>query len=164
MLKYELILWLMKITSIIPGNIGCRIRNLALPYKRGKRVKIWEGIHIDSPSKLLIGDNVSINRNCVINAGGGVTIGNGTLIGPNVTIYSQNHSYKDRTIEIRSQGYERKAVVIGRDVWIACNSILLPGVNIGDGCVIAAGSVVTRSMPAYSIIAGVPAKVIGHRS
>jgi len=164
MLKYEMILWVMKLTSTIPGNIGCRIRNAALPYKRGRNVKIWDGIHIDSPSKLEMGDNVSINRNCVINAGGGVTIGSGTLIGPNVTIYSQNHSYKEKTIEIRLQGYERKAVTIGSDVWVASNAILLPGVIIGDGCVIAAGSVVTHSMPPYTIVAGVPAKVIGQRS
>lgn len=159
-----MILWIMKLTSIIPGNIGCRIRNAALPYKRGRNVKIWDGIHIDSPSKLEMGDDVSINRNCVINAGGGVTIGSGTLIGPNVTIYSQNHSYKEKTIEIRLQGYERKAVIIGTDVWIASNAILLPGVIIGNGCVIAAGSVVTHSMPPYTIVAGVPAKVIGQRS
>jgi len=159
-----MILWVMKLTSTIPGNIGCRIRNAALPYKRGRNVKIWDGIHIDSPSKLEMGDNVSINRNCVINAGGGVTIGSGTLIGPNVTIYSQNHSYKEKTIEIRLQGYERKAVTIGSDVWVASNAILLPGVIIGDGCVIAAGSVVTHSMPPYTIVAGVPAKVIGQRS
>ncbi|MCK1793687.1 acyltransferase [Pseudomonas violetae] len=163
MLKYELILWAMKLTSIIPGNIGCSIRNAALPYKRGNNVKIWDGVHIDSPSKLRLGDNVSINRNCIINAAGGVTIGNDTLIGPNVTIYSQNHLYKDKSLAIRIQGYEKKAVSIGADVWIACNVIILPGVNIGDGCVIAAGSVVTHSLPPYTVIAGVPAKVIGHR-
>jgi maltose O-acetyltransferase len=164
MLKYEIILWTMKLTSIIPGGIGCRIRNTVLPYKRGVNVKIWDGIHIDSPSKLTIGDDVSINRNCLIHAGGGVSIGSRTLIGPNVTIYSQNHVYKEKSIDIRLQGYELKPVAIGNDVWIACNAILLPGVTIGDGCVIAAGSVVTHNMPPYSIVAGVPAKVIGHRS
>ncbi|WP_413705341.1 DapH/DapD/GlmU-related protein [Pseudomonas sp. Pseusp16] len=164
MIKYEIILWTMKLTSIIPGAIGCRIRNAVLPYKRGVNVKIWDGIHIDSPSKLTIGDDVSINRNCLINAGGGVSIGSKTLIGPNVTIYSQNHAYKEKSIDIRLQGYERKSVVIGNDVWIACNATLLPGVAIGDGCVIAAGSVVTHNMPPYSIVAGVPAKVIGQRS
>ncbi|POF42168.1 acyltransferase [Pseudomonas laurylsulfativorans] len=164
MIKYELILWTMKLTSLIPGNIGCHIRNAALPYKRGINVKIWDGIHIDSPSKLQLGDNISINRNCLINAGGGVEIGSRTLIGPNVTIYSQNHLYKDMSIDIQQQGYERKPVIIGTDVWIACNAILLPGVTIGNGCVIAAGSVVTHSTPPYTIVAGVPAKVIGHRS
>ncbi|MNR23677.1 putative acetyltransferase [compost metagenome] len=86
------------------------------------------------------------------------------MIGPNVTIYSQNHLYKDISIDIQKQGYERKPVIIGTDVWIACNAILLPGVTIGNGCVIAAGSIVTHSTPPYTIVAGVPAKVIGHRS
>lgn len=159
-MKYELILWLSKIINAIPGRIGCCIRNSLLPYKHGINVRFWEGGHIDSPSKLRIGNNVSINRRCTINAGGGVTIGDNTLIGPGVVIYSQNHRYEKRDLLINSQGYVLKSVTIEDNVWIAANSIILPGVTIGRGSVIGSGSVVTRDVPSYSVVAGSPAKVI----
>ena len=163
-IRYELILWLMYVSSVIPGRIGCAVRNFILPYKRGKKVLIWEGVHIDSPSRLVVGNNVSINRNCTINAGGHVEIKDNTLIGPRVTIYSQNHKFSSKNCLIREQGYAYKKVVIGPDVWIASNAVILPGVVIGEGSVIAAGSIVSRSVPPYSVVAGVPAKVIGTRT
>ena len=85
--RYELIMWVQNLIKIIPGRIGCIIRNVLLPYKNGKNVTIWDGTHIDSPSKLEIGDNVSINRRSVIHAGGGVKIADNVLIGPGVVVY-----------------------------------------------------------------------------
>ncbi len=131
--------------------IGCVIRRNLLPVKCGKNVKIWDGVHIDSPSKLVIGNDVSINRGTIINAGGGVTIGNDVLIGPNVTIYSQNHKYNEPNRKIKDQGYELKPVSIGNNVWIAANVIILPGVVINDNCVIAAGSIVTKDITPSSL-------------
>lgn len=144
--KYEIILWINGFLKRIPGNIGCSIRKFILPFKAGKKVKVWDYVQIDSPSKLEIGNNVSINRGCIINAGGGVKIGNDVLIGPNVIIYSQNHRFSDKTSKIVDQGYDLKAVSIGNNVWIAANVIILPGVSIGDNCVIAAGTIITKSI------------------
>lgn len=162
-MKYEIQLWLVFILKNIPGSIGCFLRKLILPIKIGKGSSIWEGCHIDSPSKLNIGDNVSINRGVLIHAGGGVEIQNDVLIGPNVVIYSQNHNYKIHDVLIREQGYTRSKVVIESDVWIGCNVVILPGVRIGRGCVIAAGAVITKSVESFSIVAGVPGKVIAKR-
>ncbi|MCY1295265.1 2,3,4,5-tetrahydropyridine-2,6-dicarboxylate N-acetyltransferase [compost metagenome] len=163
MIRYEIILWFSKILAAIPGNVGCKVRNALLPYRAGQNVKIWDNVQIDSPSKLEIGENVSINRFCILHAGGGIKIGSNTLIGPRVTIYSQNHNYTKKETPIRKQGYTLEKVIIGEDVWIASNATILPGVVIGDGCVVGAGSVVTKSLPPFSIAAGVPAKILGTR-
>uniref|UniRef100_UPI00404AC516 acyltransferase n=1 Tax=Flavobacterium sp. TaxID=239 RepID=UPI00404AC516 len=150
--RYELIMWFNGFLKLIPGNIGCSVRKFMLPVKAGKNVRIWDNVHIDSPSKLIIGNNVSINRGTIINAGGGISIGNDVLIGPNVVIYSQNHRFRDNKLKIVNQGYDLKEVVIGNNVWIAANVIILPGVSIGDNCVIAAGAIITKSVMSTTIV------------
>ncbi|MDP2228898.1 MAG: DapH/DapD/GlmU-related protein, partial [Moraxellaceae bacterium] len=80
-----------------------------------------------------------------------------------VLIYSQNHIYENPNEPINTQGYALGAVTIQDDVWIGARAIILPGVLIGQGAVIAAGAVVTKSVPAYGVYAGVPAKAIGER-
>jgi maltose O-acetyltransferase len=151
-IRYELILWYSSFLKRIPGNIGCFLRRKLLPLKIGKGSKIWDFVQIDSPSKISIGKNVSINRYSILHGGGGIDIGDDVLIGPNVTIYSQSHKFTDKFMKIREQGYVTKKVVIGNNTWIASNVIILPGVVIGDNCVIAAGTIVTKSVPNNTLI------------
>lgn len=162
-LGYEIKLWMLHILKGIPGFVGCVIRSKLLPAKIGAGSRIWDGVHIDSPSMLVIGSCSSINRGSLINAGGGVSIGNNVLIGPGVTIYSQNHIFSDPDIPINKQGYELKPVSIQDDVWIGARAIILPGVTVEKGSVVAAGAIVTKNIAAYSIVAGVPAHIIGSR-
>jgi maltose O-acetyltransferase len=124
-MKYELQMWASHILSSIPGNIGCWLREKCFPCSIGLDSKIWNNVHIDKPSKLEIGNNVSINHGRIINAGGGVKIGNDVLIGPNVIIYSQNHGFDNSNKSIREQGYNYKEFVIGNGAWIACRVIIL---------------------------------------
>ncbi|MDG3581295.1 acyltransferase [Galbibacter pacificus] len=159
-MKYEIQLWANAFVKLIPGYIGCRIRNLLLPYRRGVNVKVWENVQIDSPSRLILGDQVSINRNCVIHAGGGIVIGDNTLIGPNVIIYSQNHRYKNSSELVRNQGYDLKKVVIGSNVWVSASVIILPGIEIGNNVVIGAGTIVTKNVPDDTIAIGSPLRII----
>ncbi|MCD6461281.1 MAG: acyltransferase [Thermoplasmata archaeon] len=109
------------------------------------------------------GDNVTLNMFTWINAAGGVEIGNNVLIGPRVIIHSANHRFADRETPIRYQGHEYRRVVIEDDVWIGGGAIILPGVRIGKGAVVGAGAVVTKDVPPFSVVAGVPARVIKER-
>ena len=112
---------------------------------------------------IIIGNDVGINSFCFIGGQGGVIIGDYTIIGHGVKIYSENHIYENLDIKIKLQGEKRKKVSIGENCWIGANSVILSGVEIGEGCIIAAGAVVNKSFPSNSIIGGVPAKLIKQR-
>lgn len=107
---------------------------------------------------IMIGDYTRIGlSNTVI---GPVTIGNHTNIAQNVTISGLNHIFEDVTKTIAEQGVSTSPICIGDDVWIGANAVILAGVEIGKHSVIAAGSIVARSVPPYSVCAGNPAKII----
>lgn len=112
---------------------------------------------------ITIGDHVGFAQNAFISVRGPVEIGDDCIFGPNVSLFSENHNFRNREVPIRLQGATRKGIKIGRDCWFGANSVVLDGVAIGDGCVIAAGAVVTKDVESYSIVGGVPAKVIGSR-
>ncbi len=114
--------------------------------------------------KISIGSHVRFNDDDYIQAGGGVTIGDHTLIGPCVKIWSQNHTFHDPDLPIFQQGYDYLPVKIGKHCWIGANAFIMPGAELGDGCIVAASAVVGgKKVPPYSILAGNPAKVIGNR-
>jgi acetyltransferase-like isoleucine patch superfamily enzyme len=81
-----------------------------------------------------------------------------------VNIHSENHNFSDATRLIKDQGVRYEGVLVEDDVWIGSKATILDGVTLGQGAVIGAGAVVTRSVPAYAIAAGVPARVIGQRA
>lgn len=113
---------------------------------------------------LTLGDNVGIGSNSFLGCAGGITIGNDTILGNFVSMHSENHNFLDRKIPIRLQGVNSKGIKIGADCWIGAKVTILDGVNLGDGCIVAAGAVLTEgSYPPFSILGGVPAKIIKER-
>ncbi len=99
-----------------------------------------------------------------VQAAGGLTIGDYTLLGPGVKIWTTNHVFENPDELIRKQGAEYRSVSIGSDVWIGSNAFIMPGTELGDGCIVSAGSVVgAKKYPPYSILMGNPARVIGNR-
>lgn len=164
----------------------------AYQIRAGKSFIIEDGVHINALSEkgIVAGDNVTIGKYAVLSCTGviaskgvgirlgnntaigaqsflggqgGITIGNDVIMGPQVKIFSENHQYDDPAILIRKQGVTRKGVVIDDNCWIGAGATILDGVSIARGCVIAAGSVVTKSIPENSFAAGVPATIIKSR-
>lgn len=113
---------------------------------------------------LEIGDNVGIAANAFIAVRGKVKIGDNTIFGPGVSIHAENHNFQDIETPIRLQGATRKGIEIGCDCWIGSKAIILDGVHIGNKVIVAAGAVVTKDVPDYAIVGGVPAKVIKYRN
>jgi len=124
---------------------------------------VCTGVIRDLGEGVTIGNNVGLNIGCYIAGQGGVVIGNSVIIGPNVKIFSENHIFSDINCLIKDQGETRKKVQIGDNCWLGAGVTVLAGVNIGQGCVVAAGAVVTKSFGDNLILGGVPAKIINNR-
>ena len=158
------------------------IRLLAPLYQqRGRGSKIYGSVRMDTPPyrKFVLGRRSVVESFCCINnAVGDVIIGDNTRIGLHSTVIGPveigsnvnlaqgivvtalNHNFTDCTKRIDEQGVSTAKVTIGNDVWIGANATVLPGVTIGNHCVVAAGAVVTKDVPPYSLVSGVPAKIL----
>ena len=117
---------------------------------------LFPPFYTDCGKNIHIGKNVFINMGCKFQDQGGIFIGDGALIGHNVVLATLNHaaSPKDRDSMIPAP------IRIGKNVWVGANAVILPGVTIGDGAIVAAGAVVNRDVPENTVVGGVPAKVI----
>lgn len=124
--------------------------------KVDKSFRLFPPFHTDCGKNIKVGKNVFINACCKFQDQGGIEIGNGVLIGHNVTLATLNH---DERPEYRQNIYP-KPIKIGDNVWIGSNATILQGVTIGDGAIIGANAVVTHDVPKNTIVAGIPAKVI----
>ncbi len=118
--------------------------------------RVFPPFYTDFGKNITIGKNVFINACCHFQDHGGVVLGDGCQIGHAVVFATLNHGFAP---EDRSTTYP-KPIVLGKNVWVGANATLLSGVTIGDNAIIGAGSVVTKDVPAYAIVGGVPAKVI----
>jgi len=123
---------------------------------------VEHGAFFGSGKGIRIGSRSGLGIHCRVQ--GPLIIGNNVMMGPDVMIYTSNHRFDRTDIPMIDQGNtEPKAVVIEDDVWIAARAIILPGVRIGKGAVIAAGAVVTKDVPPYTVVGGVPARKIKSR-
>ena len=127
--------------------------------------RIHSRASIRNAQNIYLGNNVRITMDCCIWAekNSKIIIGNNVLIGPGSKIFTGNHGIKDISIPIVYQQRIEKDVVIGDNVWIGANCIILSGVKINNGSIIAAGTVVTKEVPANTVVGGVPAKIIKRR-
>lgn len=121
------------------------------------------GVIAQKGTGITIGNNTGIGARAFLAGQGGIIIGNDVITGPNIQIFSENHNFTDLEKTIKQQGVTKQATTIGNNCWIGGDVTILAGVTVGDGCVIAAGSVVNKSAPPNSVVAGVPAKVIKTR-
>ena len=158
------------------------VRLLAPLYQhRGRGAKIYRSVRMDTPPyrRFSLGQHSVVESFCCINNAvgdviigdytriglhntiiGPVTIGNHVNLAQGITVTALNHNFSEPDKRINEQGVSTGQVVIGDDVWIGANAVVLPNVSIGRHCVIAAGAVVTKDVPDGCVVAGVPAKII----
>ncbi|MBL0744036.1 acyltransferase [Chryseolinea lacunae] len=130
----------------------------------GDNARIYEGVILKTyGGGIKIGRNCSINPYTIIYGHGGTWIGDNVLIAGHNMIIPNNHVFSDSNAPIALQGNVSKGIVINDDVWIGHACSILDGVEIGRGCVVAAGSVVTKTVSPFKVIGGVPARIIKER-
>lgn len=121
--------------------------------------EIWSPLHLEYDVNTTFGDGCFMNFNCVILDIAEITIGEGTLFGPGCQLITVEHPIED--VSRRAEGWERaRPITIGKHCWFGAGAMVMPGVVIGDNCVIAAGAVVTKDVPAHTMVGGVPARTI----
>lgn len=124
----------------------------------------FNGGYIEYINRLKIGHYCFFNKGIFLSAKGGITIGTNVIFGPDVKILSSSHNYEGTQIPYESNDKDLlKPVIIEDHVWIGGFVLILPGVKIGKGAIVGAGSVVTKEVPPYSIVGGNPAKFIKNR-
>jgi len=140
------------------------VQAVARLRKTGPGTIIRPTASLANPENISIGSHSHINRQCCVWAGkrARINIGDNGLMGPGVFIIASNHGTRAGT-PMREQQYVEADVVIGNDVWIGAHAVVLPGVTINDGAIVAAGAVVTKDVPPGAIVGGVPAKIMGNR-
>jgi acetyltransferase-like isoleucine patch superfamily enzyme len=188
----ELNAWITDLLRWFPGGCGFKLRYFY--YKNllagcGQKVSISPGCYVrdckniilgnsvglglncqiyaagKGNERIIIGDNVNMNSNVMINANheGHIRIGNNCIIGPNVVFRTSNHIFSRQEIPIRQQGHNPGTIIVKDDVWFGANVSVLGNVTIAKGAIVAAGAVVTKDVEEFTIVAGVPAKQIGVR-
>ena len=132
----------------------------------GRDVRLCPNVSFANGERISLGDRVHLGARCTLWAGpsnGTIRIEEDALFGPEVLITAANYRFQGGA-PVREQTMQEGHVVIGRDVWLGARVTVLPGVTIGDGCIVGAGSVVSKDLPPYSLAAGVPAKIFGERT
>ncbi|HEX2053800.1 MAG TPA: acyltransferase [Actinomycetota bacterium] len=142
----------------------------AIPFTPEDAKRVGDGCYYMDQIVWLNGENIEMddgvgfNYGCYVNGIGGLIIGEGTIFGPYTLIHTANHKTDDLTRPIPEQGWEESPPVqIGPQCWIGMGVCILPGVRIGEGCVIGAGSVLTSDLDAYTVAVGNPAEPVKSR-
>ena len=148
--------------SIAVGVTIIGFRNIEL----GKNVSIMKNsyIYAHDNGSLIIGDNFSMNTNSQLGAASGeIIIGSNCLIGPNCVLRSSDHNFSNILLPINKQLHTRGKIILENNIWIGANCVVTSNVNIGEGAILAAGSVATKDIIKFSVSGGVPARVISKR-
>ncbi len=155
--------WLWILADLLPDLLGVGFRYilaLRLAKNIGENVFFGRGVEIKSWQNFEIGSNVSIHKDCYIDAIGELIIKDDVSIAHNSSILTFEHTWKNKDEPIRSNPVNLNSVKIENDVWIGCGCRILSGVTIGERTIVAAGAVVTKDIESASLVGGVPAKLI----
>ena len=146
------------------GAIGRHVHlSGALSLELGERVALRDGCMLAGRGLIKIGDRSSINADCILTAMQSIDIGKDVMLAPRVYVLDVDHRFLDRQTPIPAQGYDVAPVKIGDGVWVGTGVVITKGVTIGEGAIIAANSVVTKDVPSFAIVGGIPARLIKER-
>ena len=154
------------IVRSLPGMLGVGLRFAVYRFLFGEMKSfafIYAGVYLTHTYGLRVGRGFAVNTGALIDARGGIEIGNDVLVGPHASIASSDHDYRQLDSPMASMDHVMAPVRIHDDVWIGAHAVITGGVEIGSGAVVAAGAVVTEDVPPFAIAAGVPARQIGDR-
>ncbi len=131
--------------------------------KSGAMIRPTNALLGEAGEGLHVGDHSNIGAGAYIGCSGFIEIGNNVMMGPKVNLMSENHAFTRTDIPMKQQGVSRSFIKIEDDVWLGVGCSILAGVTVGEGSIVAAGAVVTQDVPAFSVVGGVPAKIIKSR-
>jgi len=165
----DLIMWLLythllsKIPSYFVGNKLRLIVLMRLLNKTSDNSTIDSGCKIYYPQGISLGNNVVITQDVMLDGRGTINIGDDSLVGFESLFITSTYNCAQKEVLIKDQGKFDAPITIGKNVWIGTRAIILPGVEIGDGAIIGANTLVTKNVMPYTIVGGVPAQYIKDR-
>lgn len=155
------------VLDIFPHDgLSNRVKSVLLRWRGatiGKQLKLWRGVWFADPQKVVIGDAVTIGKSAMLISVDAIHIGNRVMIGHGSQLVTAGHGIPEGRGTMRTAESVTAPIVIQDDVWLGASAIILPGVTIGTGAVVAAGAVVTSNVEPFTIVGGVPARIIRER-
>ncbi len=155
----DLLIFILTIVGYVPLHVFRKLVYRLSGVKIGVQTSFHWRTRFYRPWNLTVGNNCVIGNDAMFDARNGITIGNNVSLSMGVWIWTMEHDPQDP-----HYGVKGGSVVVEDYAWVSCRVVILPNVTIGEGAVVAAGSVVTKDVPPYAIVGGVPAKVIGQRT
>lgn len=149
--------------SFVPSHVLRRfVYRRVCGMRIAPRAIVYFATEVRNPAAICLGEGSVIGDHCILDGRNGIRVGCNAVLGSHVSIWTQQHDHRDPWFRCDTQ--EHRPVVIGDRAWIGSHAVLLHSVNVGEGAVVAAGAVVTKDVPPYAIVAGIPARRIGERN
>ena len=159
----EVVGWLLRsLPGFIPGMLRYGFYRMMFEHMGGLAL-VYPGVYLTHTYGISVGGGFSINTGAFMDGRGGIEMGDNVMVGPYAVIVSSGHDFRQRGAPMSQRDHVPAPIEIGSDVWIGAHSVISGKVRIGNGAVVGAGAVVTRDVPDYGIVGGVPARLIASR-